>query len=839
MPAMGRQKYSGFIVCRLRKELAEWLRAVYIEDQEITFRSLRELADSWRSTHTLGLGRIGSDVQRQAEELHQLLDGLESPTAVDPSRIRSTIALEDKAASGPNPPVRSLIAYFRVDARDLLPGVRAESLVRGLSSFTLLFDSVMREPGLSPPSPRVAWEDDVSPDGGIDASWQFHVEGTTDTGSQILQGINCNSPQVWESGFDGVGVGFVDIELGWDLKHPDLPAPIHTGGAALTPFHNLNNHLFEEHGTGALGIVVGVDNTEGIVGIAPQARFLGVASYASAVDPADITNAILVALDHMQVGDVLLLEIQTTGGGAFPGSDINLPVEIFDLWFDAIRLAVGSRMIVIEPAGNGHDGVGWALDTITSVSGVRTLNRATWSDARNHELDSGAIMVSACYSDLRADGSLTRTDASNYGSRVDCFAWGEEVYTTQPQNSYGSFSGTSAASAIIAGAAILAQQMWKDTFGTPATSGQLRYLLSTVGTSVYAQAGRQPDLGQIAQKIGASPDVFVRDRLGDDGSVPDAFTSQSPDIIVRQVPNAAPTLAGGPIDEQTPPSDPVAADTPNYVYVRMRNRNATDASNVVARVYWAEASTVIVPTDWHFIGQSNPRTVPGAPMNGVPGPLVVTDPPITWTPASGAVPPQMPADHGCFIALLSCAADPAPPGIIANAGPSGAPTQWSDFLEFIGRNNNAAWRNFSLLPVSQMPGASALLAAAEFLVRGASRALRFGFEAVHNLPRGVEVELRVAHGFARLLRRRHGTEAESTEPEVIRMEHEDALPFTGARLPARASYRCGVRLRIDRSIQPQPLQWALRQTYQGQEVGRVTFAVNEESWARARQPDSE
>ncbi len=67
MPAMGRQKYSGFIVCRLRKELAEWLRAVYIEDQEITFRSLRELADSWRSTHTLGLGRIGSDVQRQAE----------------------------------------------------------------------------------------------------------------------------------------------------------------------------------------------------------------------------------------------------------------------------------------------------------------------------------------------------------------------------------------------------------------------------------------------------------------------------------------------------------------------------------------------------------------------------------------------------------------------------------------------------------------------------------------------------------------------------------------------------------------------------------------------------
>lgn len=839
--------FSGFLIARLRPELVEWVRDAYLADPNVSFAKLGDLTSVWRVSPPAIPGASPTALQAAADQVDGLIAGIPAFAAVRRQRVQATISRESLLHAGPFHPIHSLLGYYRIDTRGMVSATSVNTLISQLASATLIFDSVIREPSLTPPSPRVNWEDDREVSG-PDASWQLHTEGLVE-GALPKQGIYCNSPQVWDSGYDGSGVGFVDIERGWYLDHPDLPVPQYPGGGVRAPFYNDSDAMMEYHGTSALGIVVGVDNTEGIVGIAPAATLLGVASFlkpgSGLSDPGDITNAILESLEVMAVGDVLLLEVQTTGGGAFPGADTNLPVEVVDLWFDAIRLAVGSGVVVIEPAGNGHlvggSKVGWELDTVSSVGSNRPLDRDSWGTASAHLFDSGAIMVSACYADLRADGELDRLDDCNRGSRVDCYAWGEEVYTTTSDPAgYGVFGETSAASAIIAGAAILVQQMWRKKFGTSASCATIRALLSTIGTKVYGEAVVQPDLAAIATKLDASPDVFIRDDIDDEGTVPSAHTSQSPDIIVRSAPVANPQLSlgeGSGTENTHPSNDPVVADAPNYVYVRMRNRNPTDATNVVARVYWAEAGTLIVPVNWNFIGESAPLTVPGAPLGSSFGALTVANA-IVWTPASGAVPPQMPAHHGCFIALLSCAADPPPPAIVANAGPGGSPTRWSDFLDFIGSSNNAAWRNFSSLDAASADGA--LLAAARFLVNGADRAQVFDFEVVKTLPKGVRAHFRVEPPLARqfaMARDRPGHTREPDDREGwFTMEHGDKFAVSGVTLPAKARYGCQLRLVIHPSVRPQRVRWALRQLFRGREVGRVTFEVGLEAWMRlARQ----
>ena len=133
--------------------------------------------------------------------------------------------------------------------------------------------------------------------------------------------------------------------------------------------------------------------------------------------------------------------------------------------------------------------------------------------------DSGAIMVSACHANLASQGGHRRIGYASYGSRIDCYAWGESVVTAGggdfgpvagDDRSYtDSFGGTSAAAAIIAGAAILVQEM-ATARGGPGPLGptQMRRILSdpTTGTVVLAPTGKQkvgvmPDLTRIARKL--------------------------------------------------------------------------------------------------------------------------------------------------------------------------------------------------------------------------------------------------------------------------------------------------------------------------------------------------
>ena len=151
--------------------------------------------------------------------------------------------------------------------------------------------------------------------------------------------------------------------------------------------------------------------------------------------------------------------------------------------------------------GNGSN-----LDAFTDGNGKFVLNRAT-PDFK----DSGAIMVGAASSGIPHE----RLGFSNFGSRVDCYAWGQNIATCggdipfdptepSPQKTYTlNFGGTSGATAIVAGAAVLLQSWAIKEFGSIFDTLTLRALLSDSNLNTHSKTpsndriGVMPDLNRI------------------------------------------------------------------------------------------------------------------------------------------------------------------------------------------------------------------------------------------------------------------------------------------------------------------------------------------------------
>lgn len=317
----------------------------------------------------------------------------------------------------------------------------------------------------------------------------------------IQQGISVQA--AWAKGADGSDTRFVDLEQGWFLGHEDLPKPI--------PFlGGINRSSSFPHGCAVLGEIVAIDNNRGIVGIAPNA-LPRVISYFDPVEPfgsrrsrPKIASRILASAAALRFGDVLLLEVQLDG--TIDGVKTLVPAETDPGIFEAIKLLTKVGIIVVEPAANGNAN----LDHFTNIKGQRVLNISLRVEFK----DSGAIMVGACTS-ASPNG---KQSVSNFGNRIDCWAWGENIITTGDPNrprqadaywnnvpgQFPFFAQTSGAAPIITGMCLLIQNLQILLQPRPGSqSGKLGRSMREIlrnplnGSAVTGSTRPMPDMAKI------------------------------------------------------------------------------------------------------------------------------------------------------------------------------------------------------------------------------------------------------------------------------------------------------------------------------------------------------
>lgn len=738
---------------------------------------------------------IGDEVEAAGvgawRDLASRFPGIRLLRLFDQTPAREIEAMVDEAVARDDtyrPP--NLLTYFVVTCP---PQVDAEQLAASVRQWKTVQDAYV-EAGPTPPPVVNAADDprsvnqrylDPAP-AGIDAEYAWTKPGG-----------------------DGTGVGFIDLEQGWTLNHEDLAA------AGITVISGTSTAYFG-HGTAVLGEVVAVDNTLGCVGIAPQATTRVVSQY----QPTgyNTSQAILSALAAMSFGDVLLLEAQTT----FHGTTSFWPVEVETAVYDTIRLGSALGIVIVEAGGNGsHD-----LDTFT-LGGLQVLNRAAGGAAFR---DSGAIMVAAA----SASTPHTPLAFTNLGSRIDCYAWGEGIDTTgdgwtgNSTTVYMSgFGGTSGASPIIAGAAILLQSIAVATQGFRFSPRQLRALLADAGTGTLSVApatdriGVMPNLkSTIDNVLGLRPDVYLRDVVGDVGEPHVGAISSSPDVILRPTAVANPQAsfgAGSGTENDSDLGFEAEAGQDNYLYVRALNQGGQPAANVTATVHWSPVSTLVTPNLWTLVGSVN---IPNVPVGEI---LTVSDA-ITW-PAADIPGPG----HYCFVGLVSHPLDPAPTPVDF--------LNWSNFETFIRNNNNVTWRNFNV--VNNVPPAGAEppgYVPLEFLVAGAPDAARqFALEVVARLPEGAELFLEVPTFLIkrqeiyqrqpvaddRLLREDNG----SCDVAIVSVSAHGRNRFDDLQLAANATFRCRLLAAIPEDLRKESFEVYARQLYEDREVGRVTWRL--------------
>lgn len=283
------------------------------------------------------------------------------------------------------------------------------------------------------------------------------------------------APFAWEQGIFGQGIKVSDCEFSWDIKHEEfIEKKLNVEkGQTLTS-------SFMDHGTAVMGVTSAPHNGYGIKGIAPKAEawvYPEKSKQSSSRRLAAVTNAI----KNSGKGDIVMLEMQMTG----PGGDYG-PAEVTKSIWSATKTGTDAGVVVIGAAGNGK----------------QNLDSSAYSSYRSRG-DSGLIMVGAGSADTRHSA----LSFSTYGKRVDVQGWGTGVTTAgygnfkrvggdSHQSYSSSFNGTSSATPVVVGAALLIQSHAKENLGKPFTPKELRDLLKKTGK---AQGGGKP--------IGPFPDV--------------------------------------------------------------------------------------------------------------------------------------------------------------------------------------------------------------------------------------------------------------------------------------------------------------------------------------------
>lgn len=256
---------------------------------------------------------------------------------------------------------------------------------------------------------------------------------TTPTGvSRVNAPLNSNK---------GTGIGVAVIDTGIDLTHPDLQANIVANYSCIKGKKTANDD--NGHGSHVAGTIAALNNSTGVVGVAPEAKLIAVKVLNSA--GSGTWSSVICGIDWVTANaakyNIKVANLSLGGSGS---SDNNCGNSNNDALHKAICKSTRAGVTYTVAAGNNSaDASTFAPasydDTVITVSALAD------SDGLPESLG-----VTTAYG---ADDTFA--SFSNYGNVVDLGAPGVSIYSTWKGGGYNTISGTSMATPHVAGSAAL------------------------------------------------------------------------------------------------------------------------------------------------------------------------------------------------------------------------------------------------------------------------------------------------------------------------------------------------------------------------------------------------
>ncbi|MBI3671577.1 S8 family peptidase [Candidatus Azambacteria bacterium] len=226
--------------------------------------------------------------------------------------------------------------------------------------------------------------------------------------TQILPwGIDKVDAELSWSKSTGSGVKVAVLDTGIDLTHPDLAANIKGGFNTINPASSANDD--NGHGTHVAGIIGALNNSIGVVGVAPNVSLYAV----KALDKngSGYLSDVIEGLDWAIANNMNIVNMSL-------GTNYDIPS-----FYDAIARASNAGIVLVAAAGN----------------------------------DGGAVDYPAAYPGVMAVSATDSSDAVTYwssrGPEISLAAPGLNILSTWKGGGYATVSGTSMSSPHVAGSA--------------------------------------------------------------------------------------------------------------------------------------------------------------------------------------------------------------------------------------------------------------------------------------------------------------------------------------------------------------------------------------------------
>ena len=276
--------------------------------------------------------------------------------------------------------------------------------------------------------------------------WGLHNTGQTVEGVAGTADADIDAPQAWEITRGDPDVVVAVIDTGADLNHPDLLANLLPRGAEDWDFSDPGDTVPDDsrgHGTHVAGTAAALDNSIGVIGVAPRCRIMPLRVNLTAgmnANRADAINYVAAqAAAHPSRRYVINCSWKASGDhSAIHSAMIN---------------ALNNNVVVVFAAGNTYH---------------------------------GAVTYPGRYPEAIAVGSTDNRDElssfSAKGPEVGVCAPGTDIYSTYPDDTYVYSDGTSMASPHVAGLAAL---IWSRN--PTLTNQQVRQIIETTCDNIDAK----------------------------------------------------------------------------------------------------------------------------------------------------------------------------------------------------------------------------------------------------------------------------------------------------------------------------------------------------------------